>query len=446
MSSPIVKVARDSLPVFSNLMGYTNSWHHDEWYNKISDDSIKNLLLLAPRNHAKTTCVETSLAWMIGNNRDIRIMLVSNAYSQSALTLRHMKAVMETPIYKKIFPEIEPLEDWWNREEFTVKRDMPDRNPTAFATGIFGSVLSRRCDIMFLDDMINREITDSEAKNIQVRDFYEETLTPCLTPEGRVICTGTRWGFDDFYSYLMAKESFKNNTYVYKAINYNKETEEEYSLWPNKWPLEQLKAMEKDKGSYYFAMQYQNEPLDPATAPFKREWIRIAPMMPSPMKYYMAVDPAATNSPRADYTTIIIVGVYHDKMYVVDVFRDKIEFPEQLTRVKEYYAKYKPVNIGVEVVAYQAALSSYLKKYMLPIKEIRHARMSKEARIISLTPFIENGSLLFNKNFPLLVKELLEYPKSKHDDQVDCLEMCVSMIKKTRFGGGWASTNIRLPI
>ena len=442
----VYELARKDLGVFSTLLGYVNSSHHLKWYKIMSDEKKGARLLLAPRNHAKTTCAQNALLWAIGRNPNIRIILVSNTFSLSAETLRVMKMRITTPEYRRIFPDIEPLEDWWNREEFTVKRSIIDRNPTAFAAGALGSIVSRRCDILFIDDLIDREITDSEAKNIQIRNFFEETLLPCLEPDGEIIVLGTRWGFDDFYSYLMTKEMFKDTTYTYRAIM--KDTDgREKALWPERWPLEKLRKVRRNMPSSIFAQQFQNDPIDTEKAPFNEKWIRYYEYLPSNCRIYMSMDPAASSAPTSDYTSIIVLGAADDRYYVIDVYRDRIDFPEQIRKIKEYNERYHPLEIGIETNAYQTALSSFLRKYSLPIKEIKHAKVSKEMRIISLSPYIENGILLLRRNQPILVSEMLQYPHGKHDDLLDALEMALSLVaKKGGAYNAWLGKGMTLPI
>jgi len=83
-------------------LGYTNNWHHKEWYDILQNKTIqdpnliddefsrkslipnktdkKNLQIIveAPREHAKSTCFAVNYAlWELYKNNDIRIIIVS---------------------------------------------------------------------------------------------------------------------------------------------------------------------------------------------------------------------------------------------------------------------------------------------------------------------------------------------------------------------------------
>jgi len=56
----------------------------------------------------------------------------------------------------------------------------------------------------------------------------------------------------------------------------------------------------------------------------------------------------------------------------------------------------------------------------------------KQARIEALEPYISNGQLLFltswNRDYPLLIEQLIHFPLAAHDDGPDALAGVVSRI------------------
>ena len=66
------------------------------------------------------------------------------------------------------------------------------------------------------------------------------------------------------------------------------------------------------------------------------------------------------------------LGVSKEKqIYVLDWYRDRIDFPTQVRMVEKLADKWNPSQIGIESNAYQQALPQQLKKTsMLPIKEV----------------------------------------------------------------------------
>lgn len=165
--------------------------------------------------------------------------------------------------------------------------------------------------------------------------------------------------------------------------------------------------------------------------------------------FYIGVDPAITpkeqigssKSRDPDFTAIVVIA--KDKEtglgYVVDIRRERIDFPTQLKRIEEMYRVYNPISIGVEAYAYQKALSQMLmtipginKQKIVPIT----APGSKEERFVSLGGTIESGAIRFNEKLPqkdsdgmhvheAFLQEYCKFPNAPHDDILDALDICI---------------------
>ena len=91
--------------------------------------------------------------------------------------------------------------------------------------------------------------------------------------------------------------------------------------------------------------------------------------------------------------------------------------------------KYRPIYVGIEKVAYQAALIHFVEKEMIKrntwftVKPLE-AKEKKEIRIAALQPRFKAGTLWFPMGQDFLVElesEFLSFPKSLHDDLIDSL-------------------------
>jgi predicted phage terminase large subunit-like protein len=65
-----------------------------------------------------------------------------------------------------------------------------------------------------------------------------------------------------------------------------------------------------------------------------------------------------------------------------------------------------------------------------------HRRKSTHVRIEALEPYISNGQLLFlttwNRDYPLLIEQLVHFPLAAHDDGPDALAGVVQLILKEK--------------
>ena len=174
------------------------------------------------------------------------------------------------------------------------------------------------------------------------------------------------------------------------------------------------------------------------------------------MNIYTTVDLAISQKANADYSAIVTVGVNKSgHWFVLDVEYGRYNPSMTMDAIFSAVQKWRPLSVGVENVAYQAALQHFLEQEMpkrgiffrlQPLK----AEKKKELRIDTLQPRFAVGTVWFRSKAPWLDKiesELLAYPNGAHDDVIDALAYIEQMAaepfnyNKTEYGGsendGW---------
>lgn len=173
----------------------------------------------------------------------------------------------------------------------------------------------------------------------------------------------------------------------------------------------------------------------------KRSWIKYYHPEELPpleeLSIYQGWDLAISTRETADYTVCTTVGVGRDKqIYVLDWYRERIDFPSQVRMVEELARKWNPLQIGIESNAYQQALPQQLKKTsMLRIKEVKRTK-DKVTRITSAFVHFENGKILLPEDHPELDNFLNEYvyfPQGRHDDMLDATELALGIGSTPRY-------------
>jgi predicted phage terminase large subunit-like protein len=128
------------------------------------------------------------------------------------------------------------------------------------------------------------------------------------------------------------------------------------------------------------------------------------------------------------------VGVTDDNtIYVLDWYRDRIDFPTQVKMVENLAKKWDPLLIGIESNASQQALPQQLKdSTMLPINEVNRTK-DKVTRISAGFIHFENGKVFLPENHHELenfVNEYVYFPQGKHDDMLDSMELALQLVKE----------------
>ena len=224
------------------------------------------------------------------------------------------------------------------------------------------------------------------------------------------------------------------------SIVYQRAYNDDGSLWyPERLNEDFLEATKRVQGTRIFANQYLNEIFPAEDAVFKEEWFRYYDTVPEGCNTFAFIDPAISTEDNADFTGISIVSVDHRKNWYVKVARRERLTPTQVVElVFDIQTFYKPLVIGIESVAFQKALLFMVHEEMqrrgqvVPVTPILHGNdRSKELRIQgALVARMEWGFIHFAKGEAMdhLKREMLQFPRAAHDDILDSLASCESII------------------
>ncbi len=152
-----------------------------------------------------------------------------------------------------------------------------------------------------------------------------------------------------------------------------------------------------------------------------------------PLRLVMAVDPAISLSDKADYFAMILLGIEKDNhmAYVLRTFKERIAFPEQVEKIAEWHAKYKPDAIGVESNAYQRALIQQLERLpnMVPVVPV-FSKGKKSERILAMTPLFRTGRIRIHRQQRDFIDQWVTYDstlKNPKDDLLDATEIALGV-------------------
>jgi predicted phage terminase large subunit-like protein len=134
-----------------------------------------------------------------------------------------------------------------------------------------------------------------------------------------------------------------------------------------------------------------------------------------------------------DYSVCLTLGLKQGRIYLIDVFRAKLEMPELVRAVVELANKYGPERVLIEdkgagIGLLQALRARYFHKGT-PIIPKR----DKMARFSAITPMIESGAVLLPEQAPWLddyLHEICGFPATKHDDQIDATSQALEWIQE----------------
>jgi predicted phage terminase large subunit-like protein len=125
--------------------------------------------------------------------------------------------------------------------------------------------------------------------------------------------------------------------------------------------------------------------------------------------------------------------------YVVDVLRERLEYPQLRRKMIELAQKWNPQAVLVEDKASgQSLLQDLRQNTGLPLIACM-PKLDKLTRFAAITPQIEAGRLLLPERASWLAEfeqELFSFPDSPHNDQVDALSQYLNWLRERERMGG----------
>lgn len=210
-----------------------------------------------------------------------------------------------------------------------------------------------------------------------------------------------------------------------------------HSNWPERFPIDEIEQ-EKEKWRALGQLDiWEREKMCIAISPdrqmFRKEYFKYYAdheLKKEGLSYYTTCDLAISEKESADFTVVLTIAVNSDNQwFIAELDYERMNPTKTIDTIFRHVQKFKPVCVGVERVAYQAALRHFLELEMpkrniwFTIKDLE-AQNKKELRIATLQPRFKAGSIWFQMGAPYLTElesELCSFPKGRHDDLIDAL-------------------------
>lgn len=204
----------------------------------------------------------------------------------------------------------------------------------------------------------------------------------------------------------------------------------------------------KRASAYNFAAQYQQDPEPETGFIVQRVWIKSYTPNEKPEfdMVLQAWDTANKDTELANYSVCTTWGLTSSKAYLLDVFREKLEFPDLKRAVKRLAHQHKARVVLVEDKASGTPLIQELRaEHFSIVQPAPSLPGDKIMRLRSQTAKIEGGFVLFPKEAPWLdtyLHELLSFPITKYNDQVDSTVFALAWITENPRWTGWTKESI----
>jgi len=209
-------------------------------------------------------------------------------------------------------------------------------------------------------------------------------------------------------------------------------------LHPDREPQEALERIRLTLGTYDFAAQYQQNPVPIGGGLIKWDWFRFYDAPPVHQEGDLVTqswDTASKADEINDYsvcTTWLCRGI---DQYLLDVTRVRLDYPHLKRRIVDLAARHQADNVLIEDKGSGTQLIQDLQ-YEGTVRPIGIVpQQDKITRMYGQTAKIEAGCLWLPKEAAWLgdfQAEVLQFPRGRHDDQVDSLSQYLAWVQINR--------------
>lgn len=451
----LVEKSRDDFQTFRraiNGKAFIDGWFPrrlaeelQQFYIDYKKGLAPTLLLSTPPQHGKSVVVIDFLAWVIGKEPEQAHIFSSFSDRLGVRANKGIKRIISSKIYSDIFNDVR-LSSRKGKEQGYASNDnffeLPNHNGSFKNVTCGGAITGQSITgIGVIDDPIKgRQEANSDGNRKKIEDWYSDDWSTRFDERAAQIIIMTRWHISDLMGSILETEEGKNARYIrYPAIATEDEEfrSEGDALFPEFKSKEFLLRQKSKMVESSWTSLYQQDPVIQGGNLFKHDWWNWWEYLPKLSYKFITVDTAQKIKQQNDYTVMQCWGVSKDSttnitsIYLLDMYRGKLEAPGLRKKAKEFYNKHKhqsihEVRLRHMYIEDKSSGSSLIQDLRLDGYSIRAVQrnIDKVSRANDATPYIESGRVYLNKNIKdmkELVTESLAFPNGSHDDTLDPL-------------------------
>ncbi|WP_167381168.1 phage terminase large subunit [Bradyrhizobium arachidis] len=297
------------------------------------------------------------------------------------------------------------------------------------------------------DPLRSREDAESQTVRDRLWEWYLYDFRTRLIPGARQLLIQTRWHEDDLAGRALNHQPWEVISLPAEAKAYDQlgRAVGEFLWSDGEYGYgEQLRDLKETTPPRVWSALYQQAPAPEEGDYFEEQWFKPLHIQPvhELMRCYGGSDYAVT-ADGGDYAVHVVVGVDHiGNLYLLDVWRGQKTSDVWIEAFCDLVAKYRPLAWAEETGQIKSAVGPFLEKRMRERRvyvnrEQFPTRGDKAVRARAIQGRLALDGIYYARNAPWaadLFAELMNFPASKHDDQVDALGLVGQLLDRMVVG------------
>lgn len=398
---------------------------------RVTSGEVNRLMLFVPPRHGKSQMTTVRYP-MYRLERDPTLRIIVGAYNQTLAEKFSRQA-------RRIARARIPLSD-----ERTAAGEWETAAGGGLrAAGVGAGVTGMGGDLLIIDDPVkSREEAESEAYRDRVWEWYTDDLFTRREPGAAIILIMTRWHEDDLAGRILASDDGPRWTVV--SLPALAETNDPLgrapgaALCPDRYDEAALAEIRAVLKGYAFEALYQQQPSPRTGEMFDPSWFTIVDAAPAAAERVRWWDFAATEGD-GDYTAGAKVSRAPDGTYYLESIVRGQWAPGRRDRTVRQTAELDGAGVAQwgEQEPGSAGKSQALAFVQLLDGFTARTLPSTGDKIVRAGPFasqaqVGNVKLVRGPWNAAFLEELRQFPRGKHDDQVDAAAAALNVLARAR--------------
>jgi predicted phage terminase large subunit-like protein len=416
--------------------GFKVGAHHRQ-LAKIFEDVISGkkkrvIINIAPRMGKSEFSSYLFPAYFLGKFPEKKIIMGTHTASLSEDFGRRIRNLIKGDEYAEVFPETMLSDDQTASGKWSTSK-----GGQYYAAGVGGALAGRGADLFVIDDPHSEQDVkiNSRLAFDTAWSWFQTGPLQRLMPGGAIIVIMTRWSLLDLTGRLLDYQAKNPDADQWEVVELpailHEGTDSEKSLWPEQWPLDQLKNKKANLDPRFWNAQYmQNPTADSAAIISRHMWRSWEKEDPPTCEYIIqSWDTAFETKNTSDYSACTTWGVWYNEeegnapqLILLDAFKDRLTFPDLKARAYKHYREWKPDAFIVEKKAAGAPLIYELRNMGIPVAEYTPSRGNdKIVRANAVADLFSSGKVWApdTRWAREVIEEIAAFPVGEHDDYVD---------------------------
>ena len=389
---------------------------------------------IPPGTTKSNICSVLFPVWCWVNKPSLRFIVSSFSSSLASDFAIKSRDVIQSEDFRLMYPDIGLRID---RNQ--IMKYENNYKGVRYSVGFNGTITGKHADIILIDDPLKAEDAFSRTKRIHANRIITHTLSR-RKRDNKVTLTVLimqRLHEDDPTSEFLKRTKVKHIC-LPGVLTDNVKPEEVKNnyvnglLDPQRLDEESLAEIKNEMGTFGYASQILQNPVDDETAIFNPQWWQRYHSLPVMTNIIQVWDTAFEKGETNDYSVCATWGLDVNGFYLMNIYRDKITFPDLVAKSKSQFELYKPSIVIIEQKASGHSLIQQLRhETRIPIRAYDPQDKDKVVRAHEVSPRIESGHVFLPVDSYWLDEYLAEhhsFPHGTHDDQVDTTSMALKYL------------------